>query len=78
MALSNASTVVTATFAHGTYGETPNPAGTAYRYTGRRIDPDTGLYNYRVRYYFPNLVQFMQTDPTGYQGAICMRKWGIV
>ena len=71
IALSNGTTgAVTASFAHGPYGETPNATGTAYRYTGRRIDPETGLYYYRARYYSPNLGRFMQTDPIGYQGGI--------
>lgn len=70
IALSNGTGAATASFTHGPYGETTNAAGTAYRYTGRRIDPETGLYYYRARYYSPNLGRFMQTDPIGYQGGI--------
>jgi RHS repeat-associated protein len=56
------------------YGEnTSNYSGT-YRYTGRRIDPETGgsaaqpsgLYYYRARMYSPTLGRFLQPDPTGY------------
>ena len=69
-ATSNGSTgAVTASFAHGPYGETPNTGGTAFRYTGRRIDPETGLYYYRARYYSPNLGRFMQIDPIEYEGG---------
>jgi len=35
------------------------------RYTDRRVDPETGLYYYRARYYSPRLGRFLQTDPIG-------------
>ena len=38
----------------------------AYKYTGQRFDPETGLYYYRARYYSPALGRFLQTDPIGY------------
>jgi RHS repeat-associated protein len=56
--------------AYGTYGET-DPAqmvgNTAhpFGYTGRRWDPDLGLYYYRARWYDPSLGTFLQTDPIG-------------
>jgi len=40
--------------------------GEQFRYTGRRFDPETGLYYYRARYYSPQLGRFLQTDPVGY------------
>jgi RHS repeat-associated protein len=60
---------------YGTYGET-DPAqmvGTTsagstahpFGYTGRRWDPDLGLYYYRARRYDPALGTFLQTDPIG-------------
>jgi RHS repeat-associated protein len=45
----------------GTTGTTPHPFG----YTGRRWDPDLGLYYYRARWYDPQLGTFLQTDPIG-------------
>ena len=36
------------------------------KYTGRRLDPETGLYYYRARYYSAALGRFLQTDPIGY------------
>jgi len=36
-----------------------------FYYTGRRVDPETGLYYYRARYYSPKLGRFLQTDPVG-------------
>jgi RHS repeat-associated protein len=56
---------------YGPYGEGSNwtPAdaltGNPFRYTGRRVDPETGLYYYRARYYSPRLGRFLQTDPIG-------------
>jgi RHS repeat-associated protein len=41
-------------------------SGEQFRYTGRRLDPETGLYYYRARYYSPVLGRFLQTDPVGY------------
>lgn len=41
-------------------------AGNPFRYTGRRLDAETGLYYYRARYYSPALGRFLQTDPIGY------------
>lgn len=59
------------TYHYGPYGEgvnwTPSDAltGNPFRYTGRRVDPETGLYYYRARYYSPKWGRFLQTDPIG-------------
>jgi RHS repeat-associated protein len=53
---------------YGPYGEsTAATTGVAFRYTGRRLDAETGLYYYRARYYSPTLGRFLQTDPIGTQ-----------
>jgi RHS repeat-associated protein len=44
----------------------PCAGGVPFKYTGRRIDPETGLYFYRARYYSAALGRFLQTDPVGY------------
>jgi RHS repeat-associated protein len=60
-----------ATYHYGPYGEqvgwapSDAAAGNPFRYTGRRLDPETGLYYYRARYYSPRLGRFLQTDPLG-------------
>ena len=41
-----------------------------YKYTGRRYDPETGLYYYRARYYSAAIGRFLQTDPVGYKDDI--------
>lgn len=49
------------------YGKsTSGSTGEPYRYTGRRLDAETGLYYYRARYYSPDLGRFLQVDPIGY------------
>jgi RHS repeat-associated protein len=44
----------------------PNP----YMFTGRRYEPETGLYYYRARMYNPFIGRFLQTDPIGYSDGI--------
>jgi RHS repeat-associated protein len=41
-------------------------SGNPFRYTGRKYDPETGLYYYRARYYDADLGRFLQVDPIGY------------
>ena len=41
-------------------------SGGSYRYAGRILDRDTGLYYYRSRYYHPALARFITADPLGY------------
>jgi len=67
IAMSDNSGSVTETHAYSPYGmgegdDTGNP----FRYTGRRLDEETGLYYYRSRYMSPAIGRFLQTDPIGY------------
>ena len=49
------------------FGQSPAAdTGEVFRFTGRRLDAETGLYYYRARYYSPELGRFLQTDPVGY------------
>jgi RHS repeat-associated protein len=45
---------------------TASPYGNPYLFTGRRLDPETGLYYYRHRYYDPVAGRFTTSDPLGY------------
>jgi RHS repeat-associated protein len=47
------------------YGETQTNAGSVnvkYKYTGKELDSDDGLYYYGARYYDPKLARFISTD----------------
>ena len=44
--------------------------GNPYFFTARALDPETGLYYYRARYYNPKIGRFLQTDPVGYSAGI--------
>ncbi|MCC7084051.1 MAG: RHS repeat-associated core domain-containing protein [Pirellulales bacterium] len=57
-----------ATVYNSSYG---SPTGTSAikqknLYTGRQLDPETLLYDYRARYYHPTLGRFVGRDPIGY------------
>jgi RHS repeat-associated protein len=62
-----AANVICQELAYDEYGRsTTATTGEQFRYTGRRLDSETGLYYYRARYYSPQLGRFLQTDPIGY------------
>jgi RHS repeat-associated protein len=52
------------TAAYGPFGEGgfSSAVGNPYGFTGRRFDPETGLYYYRARYYDPELGRFLQVE----------------
>lgn len=68
VALSDSAGTVVEHYAYGPFGESADGSalGNPYRYTGRRLDAETGLYYYRARYYSATLGRFLQPDPIGY------------
>lgn len=54
-------------YTYDAYGNVSSSAGEPYKFTGRRLDNETGLYYYRARYYSAALGRFLQTDPVGYK-----------
>jgi len=40
-----------------------------YTYTGRELDPESGLYYYRARYYDPNSGRFLTEEPIRFAGG---------
>jgi RHS repeat-associated protein len=47
---------------------TTSALGNPYAFTGQRLDPETGLYYYRARYYDPAHGVFLSRDPLGVWG----------
>jgi RHS repeat-associated protein len=44
--------------------------GNAYLFQGREYDYETSLYNFRMRYYDPELCRFISPDPEGYKDSV--------
>jgi RHS repeat-associated protein len=66
MAVTSSTGAVTERFAYNAFGvSNASSAGYPFRYTGQRIDPETGLMFYKARVYSTTLGRFLQTDPIG-------------
>ncbi len=92
-ALTDAAGTVVERYAYSAYGKpafldaAANPLdpqastiGNPYLFTGRRLDPETGLYYYRARMYDAELGRFVSRDPIGYEGdPVNMYRyvWGV-
>lgn len=72
IATTNSSGNVVNRYKYSPYGESPSMSGTTHGYTGQRIDSETGLYYYKMRYYSPKLGRFLQADPIGYGDGMNM------
>ena len=53
-------------YTYDAFGNGAPTTGVPFKYTGRRLDPETGLYFYRARYYSPGIGRFLQPDSIGY------------
>ena len=59
-----------------TAGAACSTSGTPYRFVGMRLDPETGLYYDRARYYSASIGRFLQTDPVGYDADLDLYTYG--
>jgi RHS repeat-associated protein len=50
--------------------DTESALGNPYLFQGRRLDPETGFYYFRNRYYSPGLGRFLQRDPVWDAGNV--------
>ena len=55
------------------FGESMAATGTSnnsLKYTGRELDSDSGCYQYRARYYCPDIGRFLSNDPLGFKAGV--------
>ena len=70
--LSNGAGALANTYAYDSFGKLIASTGTLtnpFQYTGREFDPETGIYEYRARYYNPNSGRFISEDSIGFDGG---------
>lgn len=78
--LSNATAALTNTYTHDSSGNLIASTGTLvnpFQYTGREFDSETGIYQYRFRYYDPNAGRFIREDPIRFRGGINMYSYAM-
>ncbi|MFQ5668641.1 MAG: RHS repeat-associated core domain-containing protein, partial [Candidatus Binatia bacterium] len=71
--LTDSAGVSARTYTYDSFGQLLAQTGTVanpYTYTGRELDPETGLYFYRMRYYDPAIGRFVQEDPLVLLGGL--------
>ena len=67
--LSNPGGALANTYTYDAFGKRTASTGTLtnpFQYTAREFDPETGIYEYRARYYDQNLGRFLSEDPVGF------------
>jgi RHS repeat-associated protein len=71
--LSSSAGVVANTYTYDSFGNTTASTGTLrnyFQYTGREFDSETGIYEYRARYYDPTAGRFLSEDPLGFKAGV--------
>jgi len=70
--LSNTTGALANTYVFDSFGKLTASTGTLvnpFQYTAREFDPETGVYDYRMRYYDPSAGRFISEDPLGFKGG---------
>jgi RHS repeat-associated protein len=70
--LSNSSGALTNTYTYDSFGNLTASTGSLtnpFRYTGRELDSETGLYFYRARYLDSSTGRFISEDPIRFEGG---------
>ena len=70
--LSNPAGTLANTYTYDSFGNLTASSGTLtnpFRYTGREFDSETGIYEYRMRYYDQNIGRFISEDPIRFRGG---------
>lgn len=71
--LSGQSGTLANTYNYDSFGKLIASTGTItnpFQYTGREFDSETGIYEYRARYYDQNIGRFLSEDPISFQGGV--------
>lgn len=69
-ALTDSNGTVISSATYDGFGRQTGTLATRFGYTGRELDPDTGLMYYRARWYDPIMGRFISEDPIGFKGGI--------
>jgi len=76
--LSNAAGALAQTYTFDSFGKTTASAGSLtnpFQYTGRELDTETGLYNYRARYMDSATGRFISEDPVRWAGGLNLYRY---
>ena len=71
--LSNSAGALANTYSYDCFGKLTASTGTItnpFQYTSREFDLETGLLNYRARYYDPTIGRFVSEDPIGFHAGV--------
>lgn len=71
--LSNSAGTLANTYTYDSFGKLTASTGTLlnpFQYTGREFDLETGIYEYRARYYDQNVGRFISEDPIAFRGGV--------
>jgi len=71
--LSNSAGALANTYTYDSYGKLTASTGTLvnpFQYTGREFDSESGIYEYRARYYDQNVGRFVNEDPIRFRAGI--------
>lgn len=71
--LSNSAGALANTYTYDSFGNLTASTGTLvnpFRYTAREFDLETGIYQYRTRYYDQSVGRFISEDSIGFKGGV--------
>jgi RHS repeat-associated protein len=76
--LSNSAGALANTYSYDSFGNTIGSVGSLanpFRFAGREFDTESGIYQYRTRYYDPGQGRFISEDASGFQGGLNFCKY---
>ena len=78
--LSNSAGALANTYTYDSYGKLTASTGTLvnpFQYTGREFDSETGIYEYRARFYDANTGRFLSENPIRFQGGVDFYRYAL-